>query len=88
MSQPLKGELNPEQGVTAEVREHWYKIAAVLVMKLKAITGEEVTVTTTDLERLISLFPGDEPAIVMAPKGDIMRLLLLPMREAKKKMQQ
>jgi hypothetical protein len=42
-------ELNPNHGVTQEVREQWYKIAALL---LSRIPGGATTITVPEIEKL------------------------------------
>lgn len=41
-------ELNPNHGVTREVHDHWYKIAALLVARL----GGSTVITPKEIERL------------------------------------
>jgi hypothetical protein len=89
---PLGGEVNPEQGVLAEVREHWYKIAGILLYKLNKAQGrgvsEEVDITIDDLQRFARLFGDEMPAVVYYPSDDVIRLWLLPESEARKKARQ
>jgi len=88
MSKPLRGEIH-EHPVLDEVREHWFKIAGILAWKLKKLTGEDpVTITSAEINEFADQFGGEQPAVVYAPKGDPIRLWVLPQSEAQKKTMQ
>lgn len=49
-SKPLADERNPDHIVTSSLREHWHKIAALLLHKLKG--RGEVLITLADMEAM------------------------------------
>ena len=64
-------ELNPNHPVTKEMRDHWHKIAAILMVKFK-VTSVEITIK--DIENLMNCGTSN---IVFKPDGDILRVWLV-----------
>ena len=75
-------ELNPDHPVTAELRQQWYKLLAVVMHKLDrraiAITSEDITAMTNEFEA------AGGPAIIAHSRNDGIFLHLVSMREGEK----
>ncbi len=69
-------ELNPNHGVTAEMRHQWYKIAALLMFKLGA---NKVEITSNDIEKFNR---SDLRNIVAHPVDRVLTLELVGEAEA------
>ena len=64
-------ELNPNHGVTQELREQWHKLCALVLFKSGA---KEIRITAEDIERFTKSGLG---AITARPKGDVITLTLV-----------
>ncbi len=74
-------ELNPNHEVTTTIRDHWHKIALLLMYK----SGDfHAVITTEDLEALAGIFPGDMPAITICEKDDGLHVMLVPLKEGER----
>jgi hypothetical protein len=72
-------ELNPNHPVTTEVREHWHKIAALLLFKLNI---KSVIISPEDIEYMGSVLA--DGAIVCHEHDGILEIKLVNGREAKR----
>lgn len=69
-------ELNPNHGVTVEIREEWYKLCAILLFK----SGRtEAQITVDDIERFTNSGLAN---ITVRAKGDVITLALVSDAEA------
>jgi hypothetical protein len=57
-----KNERNPEHEVTQAMREHWHKVAALILFKLSP--DKEVVITPDDLVRVQAAFDGGVNIVV------------------------
>lgn len=74
---PLEGEVNPNHPVTKEVRDMWYKIAAILMIKFNKT---EVEILPADVAKL-----GDNTsAIVADTRGGKFIIRFMSMEEGEK----
>lgn len=69
-------ELNTNHGVTAEVREQWHKLCALVMFKL-GVT--EIQITTDDVERFTA---SGRANITVRPKDHVLTLALVSDAEA------
>jgi hypothetical protein len=77
VSLPIDGEMNPNHPVTQEVRDMWYKIAALLMIKFKQTAVE---ITPEDVDKL-----GDNThAVVADTRGGKFVVRLVGMEEAER----
>jgi len=76
----MRTELNPNHPVTAEMRENWHKIAAIIMHKLKL---NKVVITIDDISALGKLL-GDGGAICAYPSGDVLEIFLADGKEAQR----
>ena len=68
-------ELNPNHPVTSEMHDHWHKLCAILMLKMKA---QSIEITEADVRAL-----GDnEHAICMDQRGGRFVLRMMTMKEA------
>ena len=74
----MKGELNPNHGVTQELREQWYKLCAIMLFKSGATS---IDITTDDMERFARSGLAN---ITMLPHGDTITLSLVNDAEARR----
>jgi hypothetical protein len=75
-------ELNPEHPVTKALHDQWYKLCALLLMRL----GNSAVIAEADLTALVERFAdGGGPAIVCHSKTDGIYLTLVSMEDARKK---
>ncbi len=72
----ILSELNPNHGVTAEVREQWHKLCALVMFKLGKT---EINITVDDVERLTA---SGRANITVRPKGHVITLALVDDAEA------
>lgn len=70
MSLPIPDELNPNHPVLGAVRDHWHKVAAFIMWKLKA---EKVIITMKDIEEMSAL----DQVIVLHDHSDCIEIKLL-----------
>lgn len=75
----MRTELNPNHGVTAEMREQWHKVAAVIMYKLKV---KEIVITLEDIAELDNFLDGG--AICAHPSGDVLKIFLVDGKEAQR----
>jgi hypothetical protein len=59
--------LNPNHPVMRAVEDQWFKIAALLLLKLPDAMA---LITASDINDLASMFNGEMPTIVMNDKAD------------------
>ncbi len=71
-------ELNPNHGVTNELREQWYKLCAILLFKSGQTT---VVISAEDIERFVASGMAN---ITMRPHGETLTLSLVTDAEAKR----
>jgi hypothetical protein len=72
----ISNELNPNHGVTREVREQWHKLCALVLFK----TGEtQVQITADDIDRFANSGLAN---ITVRPKDDTLTLALVSDKEA------
>lgn len=64
-------ELNPNHGVTQEVREQWHKLCALAMFKLRVTRLE---ITAADIERFQAV---GLAGITVRPSGDVVTLELV-----------
>ncbi|MDP1795900.1 MAG: hypothetical protein Q8K78_00385 [Planctomycetaceae bacterium] len=74
-------ELNPNHAVTQELREHWHKIAALLMWKLRQ---SKVTITIEDIGVFDAVPDASMPTIIVHYHKDSMDILLMPIEEAQR----
>jgi len=75
----MRIELNPNHPVTAEMRENWHKIAALIMHKLKT---QKVIITLKDIQELDDFLQGG--AICAHPSGDVLEIFLVDGKEAQR----
>ncbi len=73
----MMNELNPNHGVTKEVREQWYKLCAILLFK-QGVT--EIEITSEDIEKFAK---SGRANIAVHPKDDVIILALVTDTEAR-----
>lgn len=74
---PNPDEINPNHPVTRTAHDHWHKIAAFLMWKLKQ---KCVTITLADVDKLTS----EDMVIVLHDHADCMEVKLMPRAEGEK----
>jgi hypothetical protein len=74
-------EMNPHHPVTQEVREHWHKIAALIMWKA-GLT--KVTIINGEIDIFGSLPPASMPTIIIHTHKESLDILLMPLDEAKR----
>lgn len=70
-------ELNPNHPVTREVHDHWHKLCALALHKLGV---SKVTISSADIEAFSRKWAGrngQDGAITVQPKGDLLTLELV-----------
>lgn len=75
----MKSELNPNHPVTQEVRDHWHKIAAIIMFKANL---KHVTITSSDVKILGEFLEGG--AICCKENGDVIEVFLVDAKEAQR----
>lgn len=69
-------ELNPNHPVIKGVHDHWHKVAALILYKLKL---NEVVITLEDIKAM-----GEEMAVMIHEKKDGIHVRLLTLEEAER----
>jgi hypothetical protein len=75
-------EINPEHRVTSTLHDHWHKLLAVVLFKLKV---NEITITAADIGAMEAQFPGGMPCILAHEKKDGLHLSVISEEEARRK---
>lgn len=75
----ISSELNPNHPVTQEIRDHWHKIAAILLYKMGRT---RIDITSDDVQSLNNVLEGG--AICVKEKGDHLEVFLASAEEAQR----
>ena len=71
--------LNPNHPVTRAAEDQWFKIAALLLLKLPEA---KALITSRDIEALANHFGGEMPTIVLNDRADGLHVYLVTESEA------
>lgn len=71
--------INPNHPVLRAAEDHWFKIAALLLLKLP---DARALITAKDIDGLSSHFGGEMPTIVLNDKADGLHVYLIRESEA------
>lgn len=72
-------ELNPRHPAVNAMHDHWHKMAGLIMHKLGV---NDIQFSGSDVEEFGRMFPDDRPSVVIGEKDGVLRVRLLPEKEA------